>query len=74
MATPKPNTLRLTLARNIRQARKHRGWSQEQLAERASLSSVYISQIESSRKAASVDVIELLALGFETPAEQLLRS
>lgn len=73
MATPKPNNLRLTLARNIRQARRDRGWSQELLAERASLSAVYISQIESSRKAASVDVIELLALGFETPAEQLLR-
>lgn len=73
MSTPKPNNLRLLLARNVRQARKDRGWSQEQLAERASLSSVYISQIESSLKAASIDVIELLAQAFETSAPDLLR-
>lgn len=73
MSTPKPNNLRLLLARNVRQARKDRGWSQEQLAERASLSSVYISQIESSLKAASIDVIELLAQAFDTPPPDLLR-
>lgn len=73
MSTPKPNNLRLLLARNVRQARKDRGWSQEQLAERASLSSVYISQIESSLKAASIDVIELLAQAFDTAAPDLLR-
>jgi len=73
MSTPKPNNLRLLLARNVRQARKDRGWSQEQLAERASLSSVYISQIESSLKAASIDVIELLAQALDTPAPDLLR-
>ena len=73
MSTPKPNNLRLLLARNVRQARKDRGWSQEQLAERASLSSVYVSQIESSLKAASIDVIESLAQAFETSAPDLLR-
>jgi transcriptional regulator with XRE-family HTH domain len=64
----------LILARNVRQARKDRGWSQEQLAERASLSSVYVSQIESSLKAASIDVIEQLSIAFETAAEDLLRN
>lgn len=73
MSTPKPNNLRLLLACNVRQARRDRGWSQEQLAERASLSSVYVSQIESSLKAASIDVIESLAQAFEAPALELLR-
>lgn len=70
----KATNLRLILARNVRQARKDRGWSQEQLAERASLSSVYVSQIESSLKAASIDVIEQLSIAFETAAEDLLRN
>lgn len=72
MSTPKPHNLRRTLARNVRQARKDRDWSQEQLAERAGLSSVYISQIESSLKACSIDVIESLALAFDFPAARLL--
>ena len=73
MSTPKPNNLRLILARNVRHGRRDRGWSQEQLAERAGLSSVYISQIESSLKAASIDVIESLAQAFASPAPELLR-
>lgn len=73
MASSKPTQLRSVLARNVRQARREREWSQEQLAERAGLSSVYVSQIESALKACSIDVIEALALAFELPPMELLR-
>ena len=73
MPTPKPTQLRSVLARNVRQARHERGWSQEQLAERAGLSSVYVSQIESGLKACSIDVIEALAIAFAVAPWELLR-
>lgn len=69
-AAPKP--LRSVLAENVRRARDERGWSQEFLAERAGLTQVYISQIETSKTAASVDTIEKLAAGFEVNAGDLL--
>lgn len=74
MPTPKPTQLRSVLARNVRQARREREWSQEQLAERAGLSSVYVSQIESGLKACSIDVIEALSLAFGLSAMELLRA
>ncbi len=69
-AVSKP--LRSVLAENVRRARDARGWSQEHLAERAGLTQVYISQIETSKTAASVDTIEKLAAGFEMDARELL--
>jgi len=69
-AASKP--LRSVLAENVRRARDVRGWSQEHLAERAGLTQVYISQIETSKTAASVDTIEKLAAGFDVDARELL--
>ncbi|WP_295680815.1 helix-turn-helix transcriptional regulator [uncultured Nevskia sp.] len=69
-AASKP--LRSVLAENVRRARDERGWSQEFLAERAGLTQVYISQIETSKTAASVDTIEKLAAGFDVNAGDLL--
>ncbi len=64
--------LRSVLADNVRRARDARGWSQEHLAERAGLTQVYISQIETSKTAASVDTIEKLAAGLDVDARELL--
>lgn len=66
-------TLRSILAGNVRAVRDSRGWSQEQLAERAGLTQVYISQVETSKTAASVDTIEKLAHGLEVDAGSLLQ-
>lgn len=74
MPAPKPSQLRSVLAKNVRQVRRDRGWSQEQLAERAGLSSVYVSQIESGLKACSIDVIEALALAFALEPSHLLKA
>lgn len=64
--------LRSVLAENVKRSRDTRGWSQEYLAERAGLTQVYISQIETAKTAASVDTIEKLARGFEVDPDFLL--
>ena len=57
----------------MRALRDDRGWSQEHLAEKSGLTQVYISQIENSKTAASVDTLEKLASGFDESADRLLR-
>ena len=69
----KPKSLRTVLAENVRAARESRGWSQEQLAEKAGLSQVYISQIETAKTAASVDTLEKLAGGLSLEPGELVR-
>lgn len=54
-------TLRQTFARNLRNIRKARGLSQEELAHQADLDRTYISALERSVYAASIDVIEKIA-------------
>jgi transcriptional regulator with XRE-family HTH domain len=66
-------SLRHILAANVRALRESRGWSQEHLAEKSGLTQVYISQIETSKTAASVDTLEKLASGFGHSADRLLR-
>lgn len=68
------SNLRSVLAGNVRAARDARAWSQEQLAERAGLTQVYISQIETSKTSASVDTIEKLAKGLGMDASSLLQA
>lgn len=67
-----PTKSRRLLARNVRKLREARGWSQEVLSERANLSRVSVSNIETATFAASVDTIDRLAhaLGL-TPAQLL---
>jgi transcriptional regulator with XRE-family HTH domain len=64
--------LRDRLARNVKTLRGAKQWSQEALAEAAGLSQVYVSNIETSRKAASIDVLQKLALAFSVDARDLL--
>jgi transcriptional regulator with XRE-family HTH domain len=60
------------LAINLRRYRQSRGLSQEELAHRAEIDRTYISALERSVYAASVDVVERLGavLGVE-PADLL---
>lgn len=53
--------LRQILAANLRLARLRSGISQESLADAAGIDRTYVSALERSRYAASVDVIERLA-------------
>lgn len=68
----RPVAFRVLLAENLRDARLTKGWSQEALAEKAGLSQVYISRIESAKVAASVDTIERLTTAFKLDSAALL--
>jgi len=61
--------LRGLLAKNIKKYRKIRGFSQEELAERAKTSLTHIGMIEIGRKFPSVNMLEKIAdaLGIDTP-------
>lgn len=68
-------TLRETFAANLRRYRKAVGLSQEELAHRAQIDRTYVSSLERCQYAATLDVIEKLAveLGID-PAELLTSS
>jgi len=61
--------IRELLAKNIKKYRKLRGFSQENLAERAKTSLTHIGMIETAKKFPSVNMLEQIAdaLGIDTP-------
>lgn len=50
--------LRRTVARNIKELRREKGISQEELADRADINRNYVGMIERSENAATVDMLE----------------
>lgn len=63
--SPRPQkSLRQVLATRVRAERLARAWSQEELAGRAGLSQVYVSNLESAKRAVSIDCVEQLAGAF----------
>lgn len=58
----------------LRNTRQRQGMSQAELAEKAELSTVYISQIESGQKNISVDVLVRLCNALNIPCDDLLRA
>ncbi len=65
--------LRDVFAENLKRARRSKGLSQEELAHRADLDRTYISSLERSVYAASLDVVERLALELASDPSDLLR-
>jgi transcriptional regulator with XRE-family HTH domain len=65
--------LRDILARNVRSRRRVLGLSQEELAHRASVDRTYVSSLERGVYAATIDMVERLAMALETEAWELLR-
>lgn len=64
--------LRQIFADNLRRARLAAGLSQEELADAAEVDRTYVSALERSRYAVSLDVIERLATALRvTPASLL---
>lgn len=61
------------LALNLRKFRQAKGLSQEELADRAEIDRTYISAVERSVYAASIDVVDRLARGLGVEAADLLR-
>jgi transcriptional regulator with XRE-family HTH domain len=66
------DVVRQTLAGNIKLFRGRRNWSQADLAERAGLSIVYLSDIERGNKWPYLDTLVKLASAFELEVYELL--
>ena len=64
---------RKLLAANLRRLRRAKGISQEELAHQADLDRTYVSSLERSVYAASVDAIEKLAAALQVEPADLLK-
>lgn len=60
-----------TVGKRIKEVRKQKGMSQDELAERADLSSQYISQIETGRKKGSLPTYNKLAKALGVSIDEL---
>jgi transcriptional regulator with XRE-family HTH domain len=65
--------IRETLAFNLRKLRQAKGLSQEELAARADIDRTYISSLERSVYAASIDMVDKIARALGVEAVDLLR-
>jgi transcriptional regulator with XRE-family HTH domain len=64
--------IREVFARNLRRYRRAARLSQEELAHRSDIDRTYISSLERSVYAASIDVVDRLAAALEIQAADLL--
>ena len=64
-------SLRAQLGQRIRQLRKTRNWTQQDLAQRAGLDYKYLGSVERGERNLSIDNIEKIAAGFGVEAAQL---
>lgn len=65
--------LKEVMAINLRRLRHAKGWTQEELAERAGLTSRYIGAIERADVSASVTVLGQIADALELEASELIQ-
>lgn len=65
-------TVRKILAQNLRQERLRAQLSQEELADRAEINRNYVGMIERCENAATVDILEKLAVALDIPVVVLL--
>jgi transcriptional regulator with XRE-family HTH domain len=65
-------SIRDVFAKNVRKYRQAAGLSQEELAHRAEIDRTYISSIERSVYAATIDVVDRLAKALGVEASDLL--
>ena len=66
--------LRERLARNLKQLRRERNWTQEAAAERCDISPRYWGKLEQGKAAASLDTLDKIAAGLQLEPEVLLRN
>ena len=65
-------TLIETFGRNVRQARKDKGWTQEQLAFEAGVKRAYLSEVENGQRNVSLDMVEKLAKALDVSPDMLM--
>lgn len=66
--------LKEAMATNVRRARHAKGWTQEELADRAGLSARYLGSVERAAVSASVTVLGRLAQALRVDPCELIRS
>lgn len=59
------------LARRVRELRREKGWSQEDLAVASNLHRTYIGTVERAEQSITVDSIEKLATALDVPVARL---
>lgn len=64
--------IRERLAKNLRQLRQDKGWSQELFADEAGLHRTYISDLERGARNPTISVVEKLATALGVTAGRLL--
>lgn len=64
--------IELRLARRVKAARLAKGWSQEELAERAGLHRTFISQIERAVKISTIRTVDRISRALEVKNGDLL--
>lgn len=57
----------------IRELRKAKGWTQEQLAEAAGLHYSYIGGVERGNRNISLETLEKISKGLQVPVEQIFQ-
>lgn len=62
-----------SVGNRIRELRKAKGWTQEQLAEAASLHYSYIGGVERGDRNISLETLEKIIAAFEVPAIEFFR-
>ncbi len=62
-----------TMAIRLKELRKERGMSQEELAARASISRTYLARLETARQDPTLSTLEKLAKALKVPVEKLLK-
>lgn len=67
-------SIREVLARNLKEARATKGWSQEELAHRAGIDRTYVSSLERCQYSATIDVVDQVAKALELSAADLLKA
>lgn len=60
------------LAANMKRLRKDRGWSQEELGDRAGLHRTYISQVERAVKSPTLAAVEKIAVALGVRVGELV--
>lgn len=64
--------IRRRFAERVRALRKGKGWSQEELADRAGIHRTFVSQIERATKRSTIDTVERVAKALGVTCGELL--
>ncbi len=64
--------IRERLAKNLRQLRQDKGWSQEAFADEAGLHRTYVSDLERAARNPTISVVEKLATALDVAPGRLL--